>query len=39
LKKIFETFGYFLGDVISKVGLGLLAKVIGPWAPTARWKN
>jgi len=27
-----------VGDVISWVGLGLLAEVIGPWAPTARGK-
>jgi len=31
-------FWVFLGDVISGVGLGFLAKVIGPCAPTTRWK-
>jgi len=38
MKKIILVLGFsfFAGDVINGVGLGLLAKVVGPWAPTTR---
>ena len=40
MKNKFLGFGFlfFVGDVTSGIRLGLLREVIGPWAPTARWK-
>jgi len=31
-------FCFFVDDVMSGIGLGFLAEVIGPWTPTSRGK-